>query len=140
MKFNGIFNFLCDLDLDNNTAIQSFHKIIYLLMMCHQTKFSCKRISSSEDRKHILIINVILHCDLELDDSKQIFWKTIWLIMMHHHSKSGSKRFSDSEDIIWTFINILKFAVTLTLSTTFPFSIRHSQILVYDNEPSDQVW
>ena len=36
-------------DLDHNRAIQSFHKTIQLMMICHQTKFSCKRISSSED-------------------------------------------------------------------------------------------
>ena len=41
-----------------NRAIQSFHKTIQLMMMCHQTKFSCKRIRSSEDtlESHILII------------------------------------------------------------------------------------
>ena len=47
-------------DLDHNRAIQSFHKAIHFMMMCHQIKFSCKRISSSEDilllESHTLII------------------------------------------------------------------------------------
>ena len=57
--FAGILNLSCDLDLDHNRAIQSFHKTIQLMMMmCHQTKFSRKRISSSEDmlESHVLII------------------------------------------------------------------------------------
>ena len=69
------------------------------MMMCHQTKFSCKRIRSSED--------ILESCILIMWDNKPIFRKTIWLIMMHHHTKFGSERFSDSEDIIWTNINIL---------------------------------
>ena len=55
--FTGILNLFCDLDLDHNRAIQSFH----LMKMCHQTKFTCttcKRISSSDNilKSHILII------------------------------------------------------------------------------------
>ena len=53
-----ILNVSCDFDLDHNRAIQSFNKTIQLIVMCYQTKFSCKRISSSEDISgtHILII------------------------------------------------------------------------------------
>ena len=36
----GIVNLFCDLDLDHNKAIQSFHKTIQLLMMCRQTKIN----------------------------------------------------------------------------------------------------
>ena len=56
--FTGILNLFCDLDLDHNRAIQSFHKTIHLMMICHQTKFSCKKISSSGNtlKSHILII------------------------------------------------------------------------------------
>ena len=71
--FPGILN-LFYFDLDHNRAIQSFHKTIQLMMMCHQTKFSCKRISSSED---ILVSHYLdymfLKCDLDLENSKQIF-------------------------------------------------------------------
>ena len=49
MKITRISNFSCDLALDQNRAIQSFHLAIQLMMMCHQTKFGSKRISSSED-------------------------------------------------------------------------------------------
>ena len=40
------------------TVIQCVHKTIQLMMMCHQTEVSCKKISSSEDisYSHILII------------------------------------------------------------------------------------
>ena len=43
----------------NTTAIQSVHKILRQMMMYPQTRFGCKRISSSEDNirnDHILII------------------------------------------------------------------------------------
>ena len=56
--FTGILNCSSDLDLDHNRAIQSFHRTIHLTMMYHQTKFSCKRISSSDNilKSHVLII------------------------------------------------------------------------------------
>ena len=87
-------------------SIQSFHKIIHLKMMCHQAKFSCKRISSSGNtlKSQILII-LSLTVTLTLKTANLSVWKTISLIMMHHHTKFGSKSFSDSEDIIWTNIN-----------------------------------
>ena len=78
----------------------------HLMMMCHETKFSCKRISSSDDilKRHFLIL-VSITVALTLKTANQSFWKTIWLIMMHHHIKFGSKRYSVSEDIIWTHIH-----------------------------------
>ena len=47
-----------DHDLDHNTAIQSFHETIQLMMMCPKTNFSCKRISSLEGilESHTLMI------------------------------------------------------------------------------------
>ena len=36
--FTGILNLSCVLDLDHNRAIQSFHKIIKLMMMGHQNQ------------------------------------------------------------------------------------------------------
>ena len=42
------------------------------LLMCHKTKFSCKRISSSED-KRLYSDYMILHCDHDLEDNKPIF-------------------------------------------------------------------
>ena len=102
----GILNLFCDLDLDHNTAIQSFHKTIHLLMMCHQTKFTCKRISNSDNifKSHVLII-LFLTVTFILKTANQSFWNTNWLIMMHHHTKFGSKMFRDSENIIWTNIH-----------------------------------
>ena len=44
--FTGILNLFCDFDLDHNRAIPYFHETIHLMMICHQTKFACKRISS----------------------------------------------------------------------------------------------
>ena len=60
--FTGILNLFCDLDLDHNRAIQSFHKTIHLMMMCHQTKFTYKRISSSCNilKRQILMILFLL--------------------------------------------------------------------------------
>ena len=47
-------------------TIQSFHKTIQRMMMCHQTKFSCKRISSPENISHNFDY-MFLHCDLDLE-------------------------------------------------------------------------
>ena len=114
--FTGILNLFCDLDLDHNRAIQSFHKTIHLMTMCHKTKFSCKRIISSDiiSKRHILII-LSVTVTLTLKTADQSFWRTIWLIMMHQHTKSGSKRFSISEDIIWAVTDILTFCCDLDL-------------------------
>ena len=100
--FTGILNLFCDLNLDHNRAIQSFHNTLHLMIMCHQTEFSCKRISSSDKilKSQILMI-LSLTVILTLKTANQSFWKIIWLIMMHHHTTFGSKRFSDSENI-WT--------------------------------------
>ena len=103
--FIWILDLSCDLGLDHNRETQSFHKTIQLMMMCHQPKFSCKKISSSEDilESHILTI-ISLTVTFTFKTSNQSFWKTIWLMMMHHHNKFDCKRFSDSEDIMWTNI------------------------------------
>ena len=101
--FTGILNLFCDLDRDLKRAFQSFHKTINLMMMCHQTKFTRKRISSSDNilKSYILII-LLLTVTLTLKTANHFFFflKTIWFIQMHHHTKLGSTRFSDSENII----------------------------------------
>ena len=94
------FEHFCDLDLDHNRAIQPFHNTIQLMMTCHQTKSSCKRISSSEDvlESHIFILWSFT-VTLILKTANQSFWKTICpmvnnffcmilhLMMIHHHTK-----------------------------------------------------
>ena len=104
--FTGILHPFCDLDLDHNRAIQPFHKAIHHMTMCHQNKFSCKRISSSDNilKRHSLII-IFVTVTLTLKTANQSFCETIWLIMMHHYTKFGSKKFSFLEDIIWTNIH-----------------------------------
>ena len=101
--FTGILNLFCDLDLDHNQALQSFHETIHLMMMYHQTKFRCKSISSSDNifKRHISKI-LSLTVTLILKTANQSFWTTVWLMMMHHHTEFSSKRFSDSEDIAQT--------------------------------------
>ena len=100
LTFTGILNLFCDLDLDHNRAIRSFHKTIHLMIMYHQTKLSCKRISSSDNilKSHIFILSLTV--TLILKTANQSFWKTIWLIMMHHHTTFGGNRFSSSEDAV----------------------------------------
>ena len=75
--FTGILNHFCDLDHGHNRAIQSFHKTVLLMMMYHQTKFSCKKISSSDNkfRSYILIITP-LTVTLTLKTEKQFFWQS----------------------------------------------------------------
>ena len=108
MNIHWNFEPSCDLYLDHNKAIQSFHKTIQFIMTCHKTKFSYKRTSSSEDILESQFYYMILHCDLE--DSKSIFLKDTLAMVMHHHIKFGSKRFTSSEQ---TNINILKFCFDL---------------------------
>ena len=76
--FTGILNLFCDLDQDHNRAIQSLHKTIHLMMMYHHTKFSDKRISSSDNilKSHGLII-LILTVTLTLKTANKSFWKII---------------------------------------------------------------
>ena len=40
---------------------------------------------------------------------------------LHHNTKFGNKMFVGLEDIIWTNIDILTFAVTLTLTAVIQF-------------------
>ena len=105
----------CDLDLDHNRAIQSFHQTVQLMMMCHQTMFSCKRISSSEDifilESHILILWSFT-VTLTLKTAIQSFWKTIWLMTF------------------WNF--------AVTLNTAIQFLSQDTP--VYDNVPFNHVW
>ena len=79
------------------------HQTIRLMMMAIKVKFSCKRISSSEDtlKSYILIIWSFT-VTLTLKTANQSFWKTIWLMMMHHPTQFGSKRLCGSVDIVWT--------------------------------------
>ena len=102
---------------------------VHLMMMYQQTKFSCKRISSSDNilKSHILII-LSLTVTLTLKTANQSFRKTIWLMMMHHNTKFGGKKVQqfrkyhlDKHSLIfWNF------AVTLTVSTTIHFLQEHS--------------
>ena len=129
----------CDLDLDHNKAIQSFHKTIRLMMMCHQTKISCKRNSNSENipKSHNLT-KLFLTVTLILKTADQSFLKTIWLIMMHHHTKFGSKRLCNSENTIWTFTDVLEFCCDLDLEHNNP--VTKYNTLACDNVLSNQVW
>ena len=79
-----------------------FHKTLWLLMMYNQSKFGCRRISSSEDVVESYFDHMSPRCDLDLEDSKQFFFfcMTIWLTMLHHHTKFGYKLVCGSEDII----------------------------------------
>ena len=81
------------------------------MMMHHQTKFCCKRISSSDNilKSNILII-LSLTVILTLDTPNHSFWKTIWLIMMHHYTmvvegsaiqKISGQTFRHFEILLW---------------------------------------
>ena len=111
---------VCDLDLDHNRAVQSSNKTIHLMMMYHQAKFSCKRISSSDNilKSHIMTILSLT----VLEDSKPIFLKD----NLAHND--AAKRFSDSENKIWTNIHwhfkILLWPLPWTQQSNF--SIKHS--------------
>ena len=138
-SFTKILNLSCDLDLDNNRAIQTFHKTIQFIMKCHQTKFSCKRVSISEDilESHILIIWSFT-VTLTLKTADQSFWETIWLMVRHQNTMFVSKRLSDPEDTVWTNTDVLKFCCDLDLEHSNPISSQ--DILAFDNVLSNQIW
>ena len=66
-------------------------------------KFSCKRVSSSEDKaeSHILTFWAFT-VTLTLKTAMQFFHMTLWLMMTYHHTKFGDKWFRDSKDLNWT--------------------------------------
>ena len=106
MNIQQNFEPSCDFDLKHNRVIKSSHQTIQLMMMCHQTKFSCKRIRSSEDISESYFDYMILHCDPDLEDSIPIFLKdNLWLMMMYHSNKFGSKQFRGSAGTVWTNIH-----------------------------------
>ena len=51
-------------------------------------------------------------------------------MMMHHNTKFGNKMFVSLEDTIWTNIDILAFAVTLTLIAVIPFFSQNTLAVV----------
>ena len=134
------WTFSVTLTLTTTEQSNFFQKTFHLMMMCHQTKFSCKRISSSDNifkRQNLIILSVTVI--LTLKTANQSFWKTIWLIITHHHTSlivtgSAFQKISSGQ----TFTDILKFCSDLDLehnTPTFP-----QNILVYDNVLPNQVW
>ena len=62
---------------------------------------------------------------------------TLQLIMMHHNTKFGNKMLGGLENI-WANINLLTFAVTMTLNAVIQFFSQDT--LASDDVSSDQVW
>ena len=89
--------------------------------MCHQTRFSCKKISISVDVVETTISDYIsLHCDLELEDKEPIFLHNtlaqvdaspyqVWLQKVQQ-----LRRYGPDEHLL----EFLPFPVILTLTTT----------------------
>ena len=100
-------------------------------MMCHQTKYGWKRISTYEHvaENHILVIWAF-NMTLTLN-----FSPTLWLMMMHHNTKFGDKWFSSSEDLIqtnihWHFEVLLQPWPWIQQSFFFFFFTRRSGLLI----------
>ena len=97
-------NLSFDLDLDHNRAIQSFHKTIQLIIMCHQTKLIQLQ-KDQQFRRYIRKSSFLTRSftvTLTLKTTNRYFWKTIWPMMMPHRTKfSSSMRFSISDDSLW---------------------------------------
>ena len=89
-----------------------FSKIIHLMMMYHQSKLSCERISSSDNIKSHIFIILSLTVTLILKTANQPACMTLWTMMKHYYTKFGYKRYSSSGDIIqlnshWNFEHFL---------------------------------
>ena len=122
-----------------NTAVQSFGKKLQLTIIYHQTKFGCKRISSSVVMVEIIILfDEPSVCDLHLLKLViQSFCMTVdtQVHVTHHHTKFGKEKVQWLRryhlDEHWFFLKII--AVTLTLNTAIQsFYKTHS----YDNVPT----
>ena len=76
------------------------------MMMCHPTKFGCKKISSSVDMLETVISDYISpHCDLELEDSKSSFFlfffcMTPGSMMVHHYTKFCNEKLTSLGDSV----------------------------------------
>ena len=89
-SFTNILNLRCDLTL--NAVIQFCYRTLRLMILYHQTKFSCKRTSSFEDRVVAFFKSYF--------DNKSLLWpwhRKWWtnffcmthrLVIIHHHVKS----------------------------------------------------
>ena len=97
----GILNLFCDLDLDNNRAIWSFHKTNHLMILYYQTKFSCKKISSSDIILKSCILILSLTVTLILNKTVQSLHKTLQH-MMCHPTNFGCKMISCSANMVET--------------------------------------
>ena len=89
--FPGILNLFCDLDLDHNRAIQSFHKTIQLMMMCHQPAAKGSVAKKTQKEVILWLYDLSLWPWPTLKAANQSFWNTIRLIMMHHNTKFSNK-------------------------------------------------
>ena len=79
------------------------------MIMYYQTKFGCKRISSSKYTLEIVIFFIIpaFAMTLTFKIVNQSFCMTLWLIRIHQNTKCGNKMYSALADILWTNINTL---------------------------------
>ena len=85
-----------------NTALQSFYRILGLIMIRHQLCLAVKGSAVQKTRGKSKFDYIIPHSHFDLWDSKLIFWISIWLMMRSLHTKFGYKTVDSSEDIIWT--------------------------------------
>ena len=62
------------------------------MAMYYQSKFGCKRITSSENTVEAIMFDYVNpHCDLDLDGTEQSIPKTLWPVMVDHHTTFGYK-------------------------------------------------
>ena len=99
--------------------------------MYYQTKFGSKRISNSKDT-----VEIVIFWSHELLQWPWSFCMSLWLMRINHNTKFENKIFDGLEDIIWTSIDILTFAVTLTLTAVIPFFTEHPGLWCCITTPS----
>ena len=118
------------------------------MMLCHQTKFGCERISSLEDpiERHILIVWSFT-VTLALKTANQSFWRSYFANAL---GKPGSWWYNTMPGLVvkgspvqrilsgQTFMGILKFCCDLELEHRNAISSQDS--LANDNVLPNQVW
>ena len=124
-----------DLDLEYNLAIQSFHEAIQPMIMYQQTKFGCKRISSSEDKVRGWIL-IIWASAWPWPWTQKInlfawYFKSWWCITISSLVIKASVAQKISSRL--TFIDILNFHCDLDLKYNNP--VFTQDFPAYDNVP-----
>ena len=101
-----------------NTALQSFHRTLGLIMIHHQLCLAVKGSAVQKTQGKSNFDYISPHHHFDLSDSNLILWISVWLMMRPLCTKFGYKTVDSSEDIIWTRLRHIDRLIQNTKSHT----------------------